>query len=156
MSNRKAHGGDGIPGEAYKETRKWAIEPIAKIATQIKDGQEIPENWTNGRNSVHIQELRWRKRMRGIQTNMPNANYIQDMVGTHYKKLTKIMHILTRNNQYGYRAGISTSDAIIKMEQYVEHANRGDKIPLMDLSMEFDTINRTLQLTTLYKKGLRG
>ena len=26
-ANRKAHGNDGIPGAAYKETRQWAIKP---------------------------------------------------------------------------------------------------------------------------------
>ena len=27
LANRKAHGGDGIPGEAYEATRKWTIKP---------------------------------------------------------------------------------------------------------------------------------
>ena len=37
------------------------------------------------------------------------------------------MHILTRNNQFGYKEGISTIDAIIKVEQYIENANRNAK-----------------------------
>ena len=31
LPNMKANGGDGIPGEAYKATRKWAIEPITNL-----------------------------------------------------------------------------------------------------------------------------
>ena len=31
LANRKEHGNDGIPGEAYKETRQWAVTPITKI-----------------------------------------------------------------------------------------------------------------------------
>ena len=27
LANRKAHGSDGIPGEAYEATRKWATKP---------------------------------------------------------------------------------------------------------------------------------
>ena len=64
------------------------------------------------------------------------------------------MQIRTRNNQFGYKEGISTTDATIRIEQYIEHANRGDKILLMDLSNAFGAINRTLLWTTLYKKGL--
>ena len=35
LSNRKAHGSDGVPGEAYKATRTWAIKPITKIANAM-------------------------------------------------------------------------------------------------------------------------
>ena len=44
ISLKKAHGNDGIPGEAYKATAMWAITPITKIANLIKDGRPIPEN----------------------------------------------------------------------------------------------------------------
>ena len=36
LANRKAHGTDGIPGEAYKETGQWAVAPITKITNLIK------------------------------------------------------------------------------------------------------------------------
>ena len=38
LANRKAHGGDGIPGEAYKAARTWAIKPITTITNSIKTG----------------------------------------------------------------------------------------------------------------------
>ena len=60
------------------------------------------------------------------------------------RKRTKIMHILTSNNQYGYKEGISTTDAIIKVDQHIEQADGKAKV-LMDLSKAFDTINRTLR-----------
>ena len=47
LASRKAHGSDGIPGEAYKATRAWAIKPMAKITNAIKQ-DKIPENWTQG------------------------------------------------------------------------------------------------------------
>ena len=49
LSGRKSHGGDGIQGYAYKETGKWAIGPIAKIANHIRNGHAIPGNWTHGK-----------------------------------------------------------------------------------------------------------
>jgi hypothetical protein len=64
------------------------------------------------------------------------------------------MHIITSNNQFGYKEGVSTADAIIKVDQYIKHAGNNAKILLMGLSKAFDTINRTLLWTTLYKKGI--
>ena len=68
------------------------------------------------------------------------------------RKLTNIMHILARNNQFGYKEGVSTIDAIIKVEQYIGNANRNAKILLMVLSKAFGAINRTLLWAMLYKK----
>ena len=67
------------------------------------------------------------------------------------RKLTTTTHILTRNNQYGFNAGISAIDAIIKIDQYIEHANRDAGILLADIAKAFGAINRTLLWATLYK-----
>ena len=72
------------------------------------------------------------------------------------RKLTKIIHILTRNDQYGYKEGISTIAAIIKIDQYIGHANRDAEILLMGLSNAFGAINRTLLWATVYKKVYMG
>ena len=48
LANRKAHGNGGVPGEAYKETRQWAITPVTKITNLIKNGRPIPDRWTEG------------------------------------------------------------------------------------------------------------
>ena len=48
LTNRKAHGRDGIPGEAYKATRRWAVKHVTKITNLIKNGRPIPERWTEG------------------------------------------------------------------------------------------------------------
>ena len=89
-----------------------------------------------------------------LKTYMHNANNIQDMVWTDRKKTNQDTHILTCNNQYGYKEGISTIDAIIKVAQYVEQADGNAELLLNDISEDFDTINRTPLWTTLYKKGL--
>ena len=48
LALKKAHGNDGIPGEAYRATREWATKPITKIMNLIKNGNPIPEKWTEG------------------------------------------------------------------------------------------------------------
>ena len=64
------------------------------------------------------------------------------------------MHIITSNNQYGYKEGVSTADAIIKVEQYIQQTGNKAKILLMDLPKAFGAINRAILWTTLYKKGI--
>ena len=64
------------------------------------------------------------------------------------------MRILTRNNQFGYKARISTIDAITKVEQYIENANRDAEILLMDPPKAFGPINSTLLWATLYQRGI--
>ena len=48
IPNRKSHGNDGIPGEAYKATRQWEITTIAKTTNIVKNGRPIPDRWTEG------------------------------------------------------------------------------------------------------------
>ena len=60
------------------------------------------------------------------------------------RKLTKIMRIITRNSQYGYKEGVSTIDAIMKVEQYIKQTRNKAKILLMRLSKAFEAINRTI------------
>ena len=67
------------------------------------------------------------------------------------RKLSKITHILARNFRFGYKEGVSTTDAIIKTERYVEHANRDAEILLMGRPKAFDTVNSTLIWTALYR-----
>ena len=78
------------------------------------------------------------------------------MVRTHCKETDKRTHILTSNSQYIYKEGISTTDAIIKVEQYIEQADSKAKILLMGLPKAFGAINRTLLWATLYTKGFPG
>jgi len=64
------------------------------------------------------------------------------------------MHIVTGNSQFGYKEKLSTSDAIRKIEAHINNATQDTHILLMDLSKAFDTVNRPLMWTTLYKKGI--
>ena len=110
------NGTDGIPGEAYKATRKWASRPIARIMNKIKEGAAIPGKWTDGA-IVYI-----------YKTNgdpIDCGNYRPVLLtqiickiwpGRIARKPTNITHILNRRNKLGYKEGISSIDVIIKIE----------------------------------------
>ena len=115
---------------------------------------KIPENWTRG-TIVYIYKNKGGPGGCGNYRPICLTQIIYKIrPGLVTRKLTKIAHILTRNNQLGYKEGISTIDAIIRVEQYIESANRDAKILLMGISKAFGAINRTLLWTTLYKKGI--
>ena len=61
---------------------------------------------------------------------------------------------MTSTKQYGYKQGLSTIDAVYKIEQYIQEWAKNTQILLMDLAEAFDTVNRTQLWTALYKKGL--
>ena len=96
---------------AYKATREWEVKPITKIANLIKNWTPAQEKWDEGA-VVYIYK---NKGGAGECKNyMPicitHITY-KKWYGHITRKLTKIMHILTGNGQFGFKDGILTSGA---------------------------------------------
>ena len=80
-------------------------KPITQIANQIENGRPIPERWPEG-------EIVYIYKNKGDAGEFGNYRPIC-LTQIIYKirpaliarKLTKIMHIVTSNNQYGYKKG---------------------------------------------------
>jgi len=66
----------------------------------------------------------------------------------------KNLYLMTSATKYGYKQGISTIDAIRKLEQYIQERNTAYRILLMGLPKAFGAISRTQLWTAIYKKGL--
>ena len=115
--------------------------------------EKIPASWTHG-TIVYIYKNKGGPWKCGNYRTISLTQIIYKIwTGLITRKLPKITHILTISNQFGFKEGISTSDAIIKVEQYIENANRNAKILLMGLSKAFGATNRTLLWTTIYKRN---
>ena len=60
LETRKAHGSDGIPGDAYKTARKWAHALTSKIMNDVKIDQKYQKDglmeplYTYKNNGYHI------------------------------------------------------------------------------------------------------
>jgi len=70
------------------------------------------------------------------------------------QKLIKILHLITKNTQFGHKTHLSTIDAITKIESHLTQATPDTQLLLMGLTKAFDKVNRTIMWTTLYKKGI--
>ena len=64
--------------------------------------------------------------MRKLQINTPNAFGIYIIWPCVIKNLVTILHRLTNNDQYGYKHGISTIDAVIKLARYFQNGESGN------------------------------
>ena len=69
-------------------------------------------------------------------------------------RVARILHLLTSTNQFGYKNGLSTIDAIVKIEHPLQAGTQSAKIILIDLAKAFDCVNRSTLWATLYKAGL--
>ena len=89
-----------------------------------------------------------------LQTNMHHANNLQNLVRTHRKETNK--NNAHRNRKQPVRIQRRSLNGRCSNKGRTIHKKHREnaEIVLVDLSKAFDTINRTLLWTTLYKKGI--
>ena len=69
-------------------------------------------------------------------------------------RLACILPLATKITQFGYKKRTSTIDALRKIQDFLDTKSKEGLLVLLDLSKAFDTINRKLLWTALYRKGL--
>ena len=153
--NTKAHGSDGIPGGEYKILAAWIKRNITNMANQLKNGSQLPEEWVEGA-LVHIYKNKGTPNDCSAYRPIGLAQIIYKIWPKLItQRLTKITHILTSSNQFEYKEGLSTSDAIRKDEEHLRRDTPDTHILLMGLSKAFGAVNRTLLRAALYKNAYR-
>jgi len=120
----------------------------------IQKGENLPTDWLQG-TLVHI----YKNKGDPKECSSFRPICLTQMIYKVWSKLltsrlAQILHIITAQTQYGYKMNVSTIDAIMKIEDYLENLTPNSNILLMDITKAFDAINRTMLWTTLYKKGL--
>ena len=57
-----------------------------------------------------------------------------------------------RQSIWFHKNGISTIDALVKLEQYIRNVDKDPRLLMLDLSKALGSVNRTQLWTTLYRK----
>ena len=120
LKNNRSRGTDGIPGEALKTLQKHITIPITNIMNKIKNGQPLPEEWSEG-TLVHIYKNKGEIEDCNSYRPICLAQIIYKLWAQNLtKRLAKILHTLTSTQQYGYKSNVSTADALIKIESHLD------------------------------------
>jgi len=105
---------------------------------------------------------------KGDNTNMNNyrpiallpvlSKVLEKVINDQITAKLDEMHLID-DNQYGFRAGHSTEDAVLKFINYIEKANKNKKHVIsihIDVSKAFDSCNHQILTSKLRRIGLYG
>lgn len=154
MRNRKATGPDNINMELLKYGNDQLTAEIVELFNRCVATNRIPTEWNKSwLIPVHKKGSKTDpNNYRGISlmNNMAKlfTGVILDIVNQHYT---------SRQEQFGFRRGRSTTDAIFIMRQIIEKAveyNRHVYVCYIDFVKAFDNIRITDVVNILIKRGL--
>jgi len=154
LAKNKSSGIDGIPAEAYQACSKFVIGAMTQIINNINQGKRPPKDWMEGavvylyKNKGDARECNNYRPICLIQI----AYKIWAKIVTN--RLSTILALATSNTQFGHKKKSSTIDALHRIQDFLDSRTNRGLIVLLDLSKAFDTVNRELLWTALYRKGL--
>jgi hypothetical protein len=156
MKCNKAVGVDDIPAEFWKALGEKGRKEVICLCKEIYERGTWPEDWTRGiliplpkkANAVECEDHR-------------TINLVCHVSKIILKILTKRMEARTREfisqNQYGFKAGCGTRDAIGVMRMLCERSMEyGNKIFIcfVDFEKAFDRVNWVKMMETLKTLGI--
>ena len=86
--------------------------------------------------------------MRKLPPPMHATSNLQEMEQHPTIKTRQILPIVTGDDQYGYKEGLSTIDAIVGIENYARTSNEIRQIILLDIKKAFGAVSRTALWTS--------
>jgi hypothetical protein len=105
---------------------------------------------------------------KGDKTNMNNyrpiallpalSKVLEKVINKQINKKLDDLHLID-DNQYGFRSGHSTEDAVVKFIDYIERAKKEHKHVIsihIDVSKAFDSCNHEIMKSKLRRIGLHG
>ena len=160
LKNNKAPGIDGLRAETLRNISSSVSEPLAYILNRCMEVGYCPSAFKASvvlplhKNGDHMVVTNYRPISLITSYSKIFEKIIKKRLTTYINKYN-----LLSTNQYGFREGISTQDAILHVTSLMYSAlDRGEPslCIFIDLSKAFDTVSHHLLVESLEEIGIRG
>lgn len=151
---------DGIPTTLIKTYHKYLVKPIVSIINKIYKTGIVPRAF---KHSIIIPVHK--NNEKDLLTNYRPISLISNIAKIFEKSLkVRLVNFIESNNilsseQYGFRQGKGTEDAIYKFTTEITEAldnNKKVTSVFLDLAKAFDTVPHDRLLEKMYRIGFRG
>ena len=157
--NKKSPGADGIPNEAIKACKGIGVKWLHRIFTIAWKEGEVPEDWQK---SVIVPL--WKNKGNKRECETYGGISLLSHTGKIYAKIIEqharyIVEPQLSPSQFGFRRGVSCTDALFTLRQMSERAieyNNELNAIFIDQEKAFDRVNRDVLWETLEIYCIKG